>query len=368
MISATSYETIQNVLSQVFFLGFKNGYSSTTIEERIINNKYIIQLENGDDSFLNLNSLDEIISSFYDISIEQKDFLSTNTIALWLGEIYTRLFFTTNKSFSYLFLYFTLDDALYRFDIYHEMDIGQLDRYFNQLEQKNTIISLLLKKHDLSIRELSVLTNVNYHTLESFKRSNDTLFKGSFSSIYQISHTLKENINLFASHINNVTNTEMFDFDQNNQEYRSYLGHLIGAYFSTDIFNEDYEYQKDRNLFQSKSQSLKVLLTSQLNINNSKTNLDNFEQTIKDYVIKLNDQQRSNLTIVVFEYNGAIKDKQAYLEIKQKYELNELIIIDSYDVYQVKKKCQKRFMSQSVYNQLINQAKQKVGGDFGFKL
>lgn len=367
MISANSYQTIENILAQVFFLGFHYGYSSTRIEECIISNKYILSLENGDDSFLNKDSLDDIIKSFFGININDEDLLKTNSISLWLGYVYTHLFFVLNKSFSYLFLYFTIDDALDRFDIYHEMDLGQIDRYFGELQKNNSIIDLLLKKHHISSHEFSVLTGINRNTLIHFQRSNTNLYKAGFASIYRISHSLNENINLFIACINNFTNTSAYDFDQYNQEYRSYLGHLIGAYFSTDIFKEDYQYQKDTNLFLSKSQSLKVLLTNQLNTNNLKTNLDNFKQTIKDYVINLSDQQRRHLTVVVFEYNGAIKDQQTYLRIKEKYELNELIIIDSYDVYQVKKKCQKHFMSQSVYNQLINQAKQKVGGDFGLK-
>lgn len=144
MINVNHLDLLTSLFSSIFYYGLKEGYSSTSIQERILNSKYIDELEKGNDFFLLEKSETFVIESIYERKIEEEALFANTSLSLWLAEIYIALFFKFNKSFSYLFLYLRLKEAINLYPIYHELDISELIEYFKNQSEK--IDSFLISK------------------------------------------------------------------------------------------------------------------------------------------------------------------------------------------------------------------------------
>ena len=235
MINVNDIEEISNLLSLIFHYGMVNEYALNGIEEKIIKNRYINQLENGDSSFLYEKTLEKIVADIYGVRFEETCKLLNSTISYWLGEIYTRLFFSLNKSFAYLFLYFPIEKALNLFKLYHEMDFNQLLNYFETQVGKKTLLRTLLEKKHMTLSELSSLSKVNYNTIVSYTKNDEHLYSAAFDNIYRISGVLNVKMNLFARKIRNYTNSMMYEFDQNNDKFQLCLTYQLACYYDADI-------------------------------------------------------------------------------------------------------------------------------------
>lgn len=365
MINVNDLSKISSLLSSLFFYGFSSGYSSKTIEEKILKSEFINGLEKGDASCLCRGNLESIVGDIFKVSIPNDEIIKTNPLSLWLGEIYTRLFFTFNKSFSFIFLYLPLSEAEKIYPLYHEIDFSQVIDYFAKLTKQETILTLLLKKHKLSARELSVLTGVNYNTIVSYTRDNDVIYNAKFDSIFKISQILDVNINIFAKSINNFTSSGMFDFDKTNQKYRSYLGLMFASYFSSEVATRKYEYNEKENIFVFNEKVIKVLLTSisSSRENSSKENRE-IDKLVGDYSKMIPLEKRKDHILIIFEYNQISLDPKPYLYLTRKYGFEKIFIINSENVLCVDDKYWTRNILETLNNAAINNAKRMIAGDF----
>ncbi len=365
MINVNDLSKISSLLSSLFFYGFSSGYSSKTIEEKILKSEFINKLEKGDASYLYRGNLESIVGDIFKVSMPNDETIKTNPLSLWLGEIYTRLFFTFNKSFSFIFLYLPLSEATKIYPLYHEMDFSQLIDYFAKLSKQETLMTLLLKKYKMSARELSILTGVNYNTIVSYTRDNDVIYNAKFDSIFKISEILGVNINIFAKSINNFTSSGMFDFDKTNQKYRSYLGLFFASYFSSEIANRKYEYNEKENIFVFNEKVIKVLWTS---ISSSRGNLNKenheIENLVRDYSKTIPLEKRKDHILIIFEYNQISLDPKPYLYLVGKYGFEKIFIINDENVLYIDDKCWSRDILETINNMAINNAKRTIGGDF----
>ena len=82
MINVNDINSISLLLSSTFFYGFDRQISEDVIEARIIKNKYIGYLENGDSSFLIYTKQETIIESIFERSIDPEVTLKTNPLSL----------------------------------------------------------------------------------------------------------------------------------------------------------------------------------------------------------------------------------------------------------------------------------------------
>lgn len=359
MISVNDVNKFSNLLSNIFFYGFSHAFSFVSIEEKILNARCIQDIENGDSSFLIKETNDDLVSEIYDCFIEEKELLKTNTISLWLGELYTKLFFTFNKSFSFLFLYLPINKGIDMFPLYHEMDMSQSVDYFKNLISKNSIVSLLLKKHDMTANQLSVLTQINHNTILSYTRNNDFIYNAKFESLFKISQIFNVNINIFARKLNNFTNSEMYDFDKTNSLYRLYLGYFISSYFDSEIAEEKYQLKDEILVSLNSNFVVKWLKPTILKESQGKSlyNLaSNYKQERKDI---------SKTILSIFYYDEIGSDYSLFANLQQ-LGFKKLIVIDGLNFIEILRSgriIHKRF-NNALYEAMINQAKNKVNGDF----
>ena len=326
MINSNDINNISSLLSKIIFYGFSNCYSELAIEEKIISNSFINNLENGDSSFL-INYTDEqIIGSIFNRIINlDSSLISTNTLSLWLGDIYTELFFHFNKSFSFIFLYLPIKKGIDLFPIYHEMDINQVFSYFEKIIKKHNILSLLLKKKSITIGELSILSNINYNTLVSYTRNNEFIYNAKFDSVFKIAHILNVNINIFAKEINNYTNSFIFDLEDKPPLFLLYFALHLSSYYDKDLRDNSYMFQQG-TLYNGKD-------IFAVKINKSLSNSNSLIELAKEYA-KEQKEDVSITTFVILNFNNSFIDESTLLEI-YKLGFRKTIVIDNCYFYEV---------------------------------
>ena len=271
MINYSNLYRIYDLLGEIIFYGFHSHFSSEYIEESIsssiVFHKY---LDKGSDSFINNLSYKEIFKETYNVEISEEDLHKINTISMWLGEAYLRLYFKYHKSISFIFLYFPLDKMTYMFGVYHEMDWPHLYQYFEDEIKKKSVLSILLKKRQITTYELSILTGIKYQTIINYTRSNNNIYNASFNNISKISIILNVDSNIFLEEINNYIDASYLDLQVNNTKYLTNYAFHIVSYFDKSVGENVFEYDTELELLKTDNYFFKALVTSSntISINN----------------------------------------------------------------------------------------------------
>ena len=108
----------------------------------------------------------------------------------WAGLQYINIFINKKIPLRQIFLLCPLNEMVAHYEIYHEMNENALIEEFMDNEYKRSIFSLILKKKRITFNKLSFLTGISINTLKSYTRSNETLFKASFSNLTMIMNYL----------------------------------------------------------------------------------------------------------------------------------------------------------------------------------
>ena len=354
-------------MANIISYGLVKEYSLEVIEDRISFSDMFRRLENSDSSFLNERTMHQEIGLIYSRDIDVDLYENKTSIAYWLGEAYIRLFFKFHKSIFYIFLYFPLEDMINAYHLYHEMDWSELYSFFKEKTESKTLLTMLIKKRGLSVNKLSTLTGISINTIQYYCSNDNHLFEAKYAYIDQIALALKVNSNLFLKEIHNYTNSSEYDFDRTNPFYRSYLGLNYVSYYSLEIKNRNYKLDKANNVFISGNKYLKVLWTKSEKLIESTERLnEQIAKLINNYSKVVSQKNRSNTILVVFEFNKTSKNIKPYLsQMKYGYEkifiVNQELIMCIYNDYWVS------YLTDSVVNGLIEQAKKEIGFDFAIK-
>ena len=264
MINYSNLYKLYDLLGEIIFYGFHNDFSSEYIEESVSSSIIFRDyLDKSNDSFINTLSQRDIFLGTYSIEIIEEDLHQLNTICMWLGEAYLRLYFKYHKSMQFIFLYFPLDKMSYMFGVYHEMDWTQLYQYFEEEIEKKSILSLLLKKRGITSRELSVLTGIKYQTIKNYSRSNSNVYSASFSNVSKIAYVLNVNSIIFVNEINNCVDASYLDLAIKNIKFLSYYASVIISYFDKEV-SEACIYDDNLETVRIDNHFLKVLVSSSI--------------------------------------------------------------------------------------------------------
>lgn len=204
-------ENLNNYIASIAQLISGSIYLSSrieTVEERLLKSEIIKDLEDNDESFLNV-PLETIFMNTFNIEPPLKVFGLFNSCFYWVSEAYLRLFFRYKKSFSYLFLLLPLKKCIELFELYHQMDFKEMYKLFERLMNENKILPLLIKKNVLTMKTLSKLSNINYYSIDSYCRNDNKLFNASYKNLLSLSKTLNVNINIFLEKLD-IKNLELY--------------------------------------------------------------------------------------------------------------------------------------------------------------
>ena len=293
MICYSNLDQLYDLLAEIFFFGFNQGFSSTFIEERISNSQIFQHyLDRGDDSFLDNLGQKEILSSIYPIDINDSDLHHLNTICMWLGEAYLRLYFKYHRSMSFLFLYLSLDKMSQLFSVYHEMDWTQLYQYFEALIDSKSMLSLLLKNRKMTAYQLSALSGISYQTIKNYTRSNRNIYNASFANISKLSSILDVDIHMFDEQLPNVVDGSFLDLEIKDMVYLTHYGYHIVSYFDEDIGKGNYAFDAELGMLTDNSHYIKAIVSSEANNKAIQLAIENFLLECNVFLL--------NVTIIIF--------------------------------------------------------------------
>ena len=164
----------------------RSGLTQEYIEEKIVRDPYFLFMENNDiESFLK-TPFETIIKRVFNKEVYIDYSLPLISEYIWAGEMYITIALNENIPLQRLFLLMPISVMLSLFNPYHEMNNYQLvKRYIDEYDKKS-VLKLLAKEKDLSIREIAALTGISNKTLLSYL-DNKKLFKASSNNIYLLS-------------------------------------------------------------------------------------------------------------------------------------------------------------------------------------
>ena len=165
----------ERVLSVAHYL----HYSTATLERLISYSPYFQNIENDKNSFPPITNDKTLINSlFYDQTVNIEEIPIYNQ-CLWAAEAYLRIQEATSLTFEAIFLYMPISKMYSLFPIYHEMDFSQIINEFNILFNKESTLSILLKKYNYSLKDISIRCNISYATLFSLKQRKRDIKKAN---------------------------------------------------------------------------------------------------------------------------------------------------------------------------------------------
>lgn len=348
MIIADEIEKLKDLFGLILLNGERYGFSDDVIEEKICKSSFFKDLENGD-LFFNRQNLVDIIANVLELKTNQVSTTIFLSRSFWIGELYIRLFLRYHKSFSYLFLYLPIKEARKYFGLYHEMDFTQAYLLFENIESKNTILSLLLKKKNMTMDKLSVLTGINRNSLMKYCQNNKHIYKASLDTVYKLCNVLDTDIKVFIEKLRIFSDSMRFEFDRTNNVFRSYLGYYYACLYVPTIRNGNFKFVEN-GFVNDKNESIHVI-------------------SVNDYVdsvafIPLVYPNSNNNYLIIFIEN---KFDLSYLKFNVKnsdkfkniYLINDFTFVDTLNNKEYK-------INYVEYKSLINRAKSEFKYDFAF--
>lgn len=277
MIKSFTIENIIKTLGALFTYGLNNKYSYKAIEEYVTSSSFINELENN--NFNNDLSINNLIEDTYKVKLNKDYDISFK--GLFFAESYIKLFFSINRSFEYIFLYWPLSNFVNKYNIYHEMDFSNLKEDFIKEVNKTSLIKKLCLNKNIKYPTIAKLTGLNVNTIVSYARDDKNLDNASYKNIYKLIILFNVKPNLFISNLNIVIDHSVNIASNTFKKYRSYLGLYYANYFDKRIKVEDYTYDEINNCFVSKIDNTKLIVIAKdydkvsfeeiKNIDNNKT-------------------------------------------------------------------------------------------------
>lgn len=189
---------VKESFARLFVIATQNEVNLEAFTKALERSVFANILEaNRYDDYFN-SSLESI---FFDITrrrIDKDESFGIYNDAYWCGYSYFEIQRRLKKSFSFLFLKLPLSKMMDIYPVFHEMDFSSLLQFFEEEDQKKTILRALCEEKKCSIRELSYATGINAATLSKYNASDESLFRGSFENIYKIAKHFDVPLALFC--------------------------------------------------------------------------------------------------------------------------------------------------------------------------
>lgn len=186
-----------DIIARLYSLAIDFKMNPDAISERIIKSEIIRDIERRNYCDLDNNTFRSISYFLFPEINAQDDYLFNYDRGYWCGYVYMSLFYELKKPISYIILKLPLKELMEMYDVYHEMDISFLFEYFKEIENRNTIIEIILDRYNLSVTKLSKESNVPLRTIKNFKKDDENLYKGTFLNVHRIALALDLPDNLF---------------------------------------------------------------------------------------------------------------------------------------------------------------------------
>ena len=339
MIQAFYKEDITKRLAAIISYGLNGRYSCTAIEERIVASPFVNRLERN--LFDPEESVEKTVEDAFEIKLGAEADISFR--ALFLAESYMKLFFSLNRSFEYLFLYWSLDGFLSKYGIYHEMDFSNLKEDFLSSVRRAPLLRRLSQERGIKLRDVARLSGISQNTINKYAKDDRCLYSCSQENGYRLSRLFNVKENLFVSNIGVYLDTAIYLSDDSYKDYRNYLGFYYACYFDAEMEEGDFDYDEENGRFVSnEGKMLRVLACEAENVDSS-------------FILA---HAKKGDYLVLFLMGVLHEDPKRYFAVK-KEGAREILIVGSENVYLVKKGRKKR-ITYTAMNALMVRAKQSA--------
>ncbi len=360
MINIDSLQRLYQYCSHIIGYGLNNKYSFDSIEEFISYSDMFARLERSDSSFLTERTINQEIAFIYKLQNSVDELPGMNSILLWIGQAYMRLFFHFHKSIYYVFLYIPIEEMISLYSLYHEMDWNQLFDYFNEQTSKITLLRKLLDKKKLSVNKLAQLSNISEATVRYYTLSDSNIYEAKYVYIDAIALALKVNTNVFLKNVHNYVDDGRYQVSKEDPLFRSYLGLYLTSYYCGDVNNRKYEYDSINNIFKYDDKYLKVIWTETAQFADMTTGKNpSISRVLDEFLLNIPRGFRENYVVVVFEYNKVSESIEPYKKLLD-YGLDKIIIINQSNILCVSKSYWKSYIPDSLNQVMIEKAKRKI--------
>ncbi len=198
MNSKYLYEYI-NHLEVLLAVAHHEYYSLDALERSIAYSQYFQSIEKdlirGAPIIEEEKLLKEIFPELLHLNIEE---IPIYNECLWVAEAYLRIQGVTRLTLEAIFLYLPIEEIYELFPLYHEMDFSQIIKLFQSKYSKQTTFSLLLKKYNYSLNEISKLTNIPYNTLFALKKRHRDIKKADVKTVVSLANILNVRVETIA--------------------------------------------------------------------------------------------------------------------------------------------------------------------------
>ena len=338
MVKAFYQEDIIERLAALFTFGLEEGYSYTSIEEKVSSSSFVEELENN--RYDIESKIERIVEKAYQLSLDGAS-ADISFTGLFLAESYFRLFSWFNRSFEYLFLYWPLSSFLERYGVYHEMDFSNLRNDFLSRVKETPLLKMLAKARRIKLTDISKLTGINANTIEKYCQDDRYLSAASYQTIYKLATLFDVKETIFASNLSFYLDTTAYLHDKSNQDYRNYLGLYFASFFDHRIKEKEFAYDPKGDCFRSDGYVFK-------------TYADRLDASLVSR-IECSSNSKTYIVVMPSGFFGDISDFDCLREV----DAFEVLVLTQDYVYLVKKH-QKKEITDTVSRSLIIRAKEMV--------
>lgn len=213
-----------------------SGVSNEFITYSFIHFDYFDMFERNDLSSFNNASIMNIVENIYQKEPLMSFSSQPITSYFWAGEAYITIMMNYSVPLKQLFIICPLDKMLSFFPLYHEMHDLEICKEILSLRKEISILKTLRNEANISLRQLSILTNIKQSTLVLYEKNNANLFSASASNINKIKDALNISVSCLLEKSSFIPfTTDLFS----NNLFRKQFSSIILTYYG---FGESISY------------------------------------------------------------------------------------------------------------------------------
>ena len=200
------FNKYQDTIGYIIGRAIEEKLSYSFIEESISYSKAFSQFEKSNVTEIAFSSMQKLYYDIFPLYTSKEFDYNPYDIYAWIGYAYVNLFFKLQITFEALFIVFPISEAIYKYNVYHEMDISQLIKYVKE-KIKYSSLDLIMNYKNISSNDLSTITGISFSTIQALRYNKRNIDKLECKKLLILSNALNVKMESLLSHIS-------FDFQK----------------------------------------------------------------------------------------------------------------------------------------------------------
>jgi DNA-binding Xre family transcriptional regulator len=169
-------EKYEDVLTYLLGRAIVEKYSFDYIQHSISYSSMVGEIERSNITTIAFTSKQKIYHDIFPLQDNKNIEIDIYGIYGWIGYTYIRLFLDLKTTFEMLFFIFPIEEALYSYRLYHEMDYLHTLNYVKS-KIKYSYLDVVMTKRKISTKELSNLTDISFSTINALRYNKRDITK-----------------------------------------------------------------------------------------------------------------------------------------------------------------------------------------------